>query len=181
MGGKLLAMGSWTRDGGTGPDDYAVFISTTGECIIYAGTDPSSSTTSALVGIYTIPEPIGRRCLIPAGGDLGVLTSQGLVPLSRILGMTQGAAKRVSFTDKISGQFRAQYQTTGTQFGWQCLEYPKENLVVINVPIAERTTQHQYVMNINTGAWCRFTGINAGCWALLGDSLYFGGNGGGHL
>jgi hypothetical protein len=36
MGGKLLAMGSWTRDGGTGPDDYAVFISTTGECIIYA-------------------------------------------------------------------------------------------------------------------------------------------------
>ena len=46
------------------------------------------------------------------------------------------------------------------------------------MPILERTQQHQYVMNINTGAWCRFTGINAGCWSLLGDNLYFGGNDG---
>lgn len=177
-GGKLLAMGSWTRDGGSGPDDFAVFVTSKGECAIYAGTDPSSSTTSALVGIYMIPEPIGRRCLINAGSDLGVLTSQGLVPLSRVLGMTTGAAKRASFTDKISGQFRDQYQSTGTLFGWQCIEYPKENLLVINVPITERSVQHQYVMNINTGAWCRFTNINAGCWSLLGDNLYFGGNGG---
>jgi hypothetical protein len=92
--------------------------------------------------------------------------------------MTQGAAARAAFTDKISGQFREQYQATGTSFGWQCIEYPKYNLLIINVPIAERTTQHQYVMNINTGAWCRFTGINAGCFALLGDVMHFGGNNG---
>jgi hypothetical protein len=176
MGGKLLAMGSWTRDGGSGPDDLAVFVSSRGEVIIYAGTDPSSATTSALVGVFKIPEPIGRRCLVNAGADLGVLTSQGLLPLSQILGMTSGAAARASFTDKISGQFREQYQSTGTAFGWQVIEYPKQNLLIINVPIAERTSQHQYVMNINTGAWCRFTGINAGCWALLGDNIYFGGN-----
>jgi hypothetical protein len=102
------------------------------------------------------------------------LTSQGLVPLSKILSMTEGSAKRASFTDKISGQFRDQYQTTGALFGWQCVEYPKENILLVNVPIAERQTQHQYVMNINTGAWCRFTGVNAGCWSLLGDALYFG-------
>ena len=177
-GGKLMAMGSWTRDGGSGPDDFAVFVSSRGECLVYAGTDPSSSTTSALVGVYTIPEVIGRRCLINAGADLGILTSQGLVPLSQILGMTTGAASRSAFTDKISGQFRDQYQASGTAFGWQCIEYPKQNLLIINVPIAERTTQHQYVMNINTGAWCRFTGINAGCWSLLGDNIYFGGNDG---
>jgi hypothetical protein len=176
-GGKLMAMGSWTRDGGAGPDDFAVFVSSRGECLIYAGTDPASSSTSALVGSYIIPEVVGRRCLVNAGADLGILTSQGLVPLSQILGMTTGAASRAAFTDKISGQFREQYQSTGTSFGWQCIEYPKENLLIVNVPIAERTTQHQYVMNINTGAWCRFTGINSGCWALLGDSIYFGGNG----
>jgi hypothetical protein len=175
-GGKLLAMGSWTRDGGSGPDDYAVFVSSRGECIIYAGTDPSSATTSALVGVYNIPEPIGRRCLINAGADLGILTSQGLLPLSQILGMTAGAASRAAFTDKISGQFRDQYMATGTAFGWQCIEFPKNNILIINVPIAERVTQHQYVMNINTGAWCRFTGMNAGCWSLLGDNIYFGGN-----
>ncbi len=178
QGGHILAMGSLTRDGGSGSDDYAVFVSSKGECIIYSGTDPTSSTTSALVGIYNIPEPIGRRCLINAGSDLGVLTSQGLLPLSQILGMTTGAAARSSFTDKISGQFRDQYRTTGTLFGWQCIEFPKENILIVNVPIVERQTQHQYVMNINTGAWCRFTDINAGCWSLLGDKIYFGGNGG---
>jgi hypothetical protein len=178
QGGKLLAMGSWTRDGGSGPDDLAVFLSSEGECCIYAGTDPSSATTSALVGIFDVPEPIGRRCMINAGADLGILTSQGLVPLSEVLKMTVGAASRAAFTDKISGQFRDQYRSTGTSFGWQCIEYPNQNLLIVNVPIAERTTQHQYVMNTNTGAWCRFTGINAGCWSMFGDDLYFGGNGG---
>lgn len=178
MGGKLLAMGSWTRDGGSGPDDFGVFVTSKGECAIYAGTDPASSTTSALVGVYIIPEPIGRRCLINAGADLGILTSQGLVPLSEVLSATTGSASRSAFTDKISGQFRDQYQASGTAFGWQCIEYPKQNLLIINVPISERATQHQYVMNINTGAWCRFTGINAGCWSLLGDNIYFGGNDG---
>lgn len=177
-GGKLMAMGSWTRDGGSGPDDCAVFVSSRGECLIYAGTDPSSSTTSALVGVYTIPEVIGRRCMINAGAELGILTSQGLVPLSQILGMVTSQASKASFTDKISGQFREQYQASGTAFGWQCIEYPKQNLLIINVPISERSRQHQYVMNINTGAWCRFTAINAGCWSLFGDNIYFGGNDG---
>lgn len=176
QGGKLLAMGSWTRDGGSGPDDFAVFLSSEGEAAVYAGTDPSSSNTSALVGVYNIPEPIGRRCLINAGADLGILTSQGLVSLAQTLGTSSGASSRNAFTDKIGGAFKDQYFASGTAFGWQCIEYPRKNLLFVNVPISERSTQYQYVMNINTGAWCRFTGINSGCWQLLGDDLYFGGN-----
>jgi hypothetical protein len=44
--------------------------------------------------------------------------------------------------------------------------------------VTERITQHQYVMNTLTGAWSRFTNMNAGCWSLLGTDLYFGGNDG---
>lgn len=175
-GGKLMAMGSWTRDGGSGTDDFAVFVSSRGECIIYAGVDPSSVTTSALVGIYNIPDVIGRRCLINAGAELGVLTVQGLLPLSQILGMSPGAAARTSFTDKIRGYFRDQHVASGSLFGWQAIEYPRGNLLIVNVPITERASQHQAVMNINTGAWCRFTGINAGCWGRLGNDIYYGGN-----
>jgi hypothetical protein len=169
-------MGSWTRDGGSGPDDFAVFISSRGECVIYAGVDPSSASTSALVGIYNIPEVIGRRCLINAGAELAILTNQGMIPLSQVLGMSPAAAARSSFTDKISGYFRDRIAVSGSLFGWSVVEYPKSNLVVVNVPLAERQTQHQAVMNVVTGAWCRFTGINAGCWGRLGDALYFGGN-----
>lgn len=177
-GGKLLAMASWTRDGGAGPDDYAAFISSKGECIIYAGTDPVSADTFALVGVFEIPDVIGRRCIIKAGTDLGILTMQGLVPLASVLGMSEGAAGRTSFTNKITGYFRRQFFTTGASFGWQPVEYPRGNLLIINVPVAERVTQHQAVLNINTGAWCKFTGLNAGCWATRNNDIYFGGNDG---
>jgi hypothetical protein len=177
-GGEMMAMGSWTRDGGSGPDDFSVFVSSKGECIIYAGVDPSSASTSALVGVYNIPPVIGRRCIVPAGADLGILTAQGMVPLSQILGMTPGSAARTAISDKISGQFRTQFQSSGTTFGWESIEYPRGNLLVVNVPITERTVQHQYVMNELTGAWCRFTGINAGCWGVHANDLYFGSNDG---
>jgi hypothetical protein len=30
------------------------------------------------------------------------------------------------------------------------------------------------VQNVQTGAWCRFTGIDAFCWAVANDQMYFG-------
>ncbi len=175
-GGKLMQMGSWTRDSGTGQDDLAVFVSSRGECVVYQGIDPSSSADWALVGTYNIPDVIGRRCLINAGAELGVLTIQGLQPLSQLIGMGEAAASRTAISNKITGYFKSQSFTTGTAFGWQPFEYPLGNLLIINIPITERTTQHQAVMNINTGSWCKFTAINAGCWSLLGTRAYFGGN-----
>lgn len=177
-GGKLMAMGSWSRDGGAGLDDLAVFVSSRGECVIYSGTDPDSASTWGLVGIYNIPDVIGRRCLINAGADLAVLTSQGLFALSQVIARSEGAAIQSSITDKISGYFREQYAAVGTLFGWEVEEYPGENLLVVNVPKVERSEQEQAIMNIHTGAWCRFTGINAGCWRRFGDDIYFGGNNG---
>ena len=178
LGGKLMAMGSWTRDSGVGVEDVAVFITSRGEAHIYSGSDPSSATTWARVGTFKIAEPIGRNCLIKVGGDLGILTSQGLVPLSGILSRAESAQGRVAITDKIRNAFSAAYTSAGTLNGWQVLEYPLGKLLLINVPVIESTTQRQFVMNANTGKWCRFTGINAGCWSLLGTSLYFGGNNG---
>src|SRR5262249_37724949 len=95
---------------------------------------------------------------------------------SAMLGTSPSGAGKSAITDKIVGAFRDSYRSAGTNHGWQLIEYPKQNLLVANVPIAERVTQHQYVMNTNTGAWCRFTGMNANCSALLGAALYFGGN-----
>lgn len=178
LGGSLLAMGSWTRDGGSGPDDLAVFVTTRGEVALYSGTDPSSVTTSQLVGVFTIPYPIGRRCLNKAGSDISILTSLGLVSGAQILAAAESSTTRIAITNKIAGAFRSAYLAAATSYGWQVFEYPNASLVVINVPVTERTTQYQYVINIETGAWCRFTGINAGCWGLFNGLPYFGGNDG---
>jgi hypothetical protein len=178
LGGELLAIGSWTVDGGDGLDDHAVFITTKGEVIIYRGTDPASATTWTLIGRFRIAEPIGHRCIVKAGGDLGVLTSQGLVLLSTVLTSNVSGQSQYAITDKIAPTFRDAYEAAGSNFGWQVQEYPARNLILVNVPVAERVTQHQYVANVRTGAWCRFTNMNAGCWGLFNDGLYFGGNDG---
>jgi hypothetical protein len=177
-GGYLVGMWSWSRDGGDGQDDYAVFITSKGEVIVYQGIDPASADTFALVGVWQIGEPIGRRCAIKAGSDLLLLTSQGVVPLSQISGLNIGEQVTVSITNKISGAFRDAYLIAGDYFGWQIIEYPRRHLVIVNVPFAERSTSYQYVINTMTGAWSRFTGINAGAWAMLGDSIFWGGHDG---
>jgi hypothetical protein len=49
---------------------------------------------------------------------------------------------------------------------------------LFNVPEVEGVLQTQFVQNIVTGAWCTFSNMNANCWGLLNDNIYFGGNGG---
>jgi hypothetical protein len=176
LGGYLVAIGSWSRDGGSGMDDMWVAVTSNGEVVIYSGTDPSSSTTWTQVGVFKIPPPVGRRCIVKAGSDLGILTAVGLIPLSAVLAANQSGQALVAITDKISGAFKDYYQRSGTAFGWQVIEYPEKQLILVNIPYTERSIQYQAVMNVRTGAWCRFTGFDFGCFSLLGSSLYAGDN-----
>ena len=178
LGGYLLAMGSWSVDGGSGMNDNAVFITSNGEVVVYQGTDPSSSSTWSLVGVFRIAEPIGRRCVIKAGPDLAIITSAGVLPLSRVLSVNLSAQKSFSFSDKISPSFETAYRVSKDSHGWQIIEWPRANLIVCNIPITERIEQHQYVANVLTGAWAPWEGLNAGCWALMAGTLYYGNNSG---
>jgi hypothetical protein len=184
LGGELIAIGSLTRDGGAGTDDWIVFVTDKGEVVTYAGTDPSTITGSALVGVFRIPEPIGARCLLPLGGDLAVLTKIGLVSLSQTMGLDENTARKTAVSNKISGAFHTADAATSSDhgssnlFGWQVVNYPHEELAIVNVPLIERGTTYQYVLNTGTGAWCRFKGIEASSWALFGSHLFFGGQDG---
>lgn len=177
-GGHVVNMASWTRDSGSGIDDIAVFITSRGEIILFQGSDPSSAATWSKIGTFKVAEPIGRNCFIKVGGDVGILTTQGLVPLAGVLARAEAAQANIAITDKIRNAFTSAYNDAGTANGWQVIEYPREKLLIINVPITEATEQMQFVMNALNGKWCRFTGIDAGCWSLLNTELYLGGNDG---
>lgn len=178
LGGTLTALISWSRDGGSGPDDYLVFLSTTGEAALYVGTDPASADTFALVGVTKLAEPIGRRCVVTLGADVGLLTSIGVLPMSSVLGQSTSGAGQSALTNKISNAFTSSYQLASSNFGWQVIEYPKAALVIVSIPTTERSVQIQYVMNMLTGAWCSWSGINAGAFGVFNSSMFFGGNGG---
>lgn len=175
-GGFLQAMATWTIDAGYGVDDHAVFITSEGEILVYRGTDPSSASTWALVGVWWIGSPVGRRCFVKYRGDVLIITQDGLIQLSGAL-QSSRVNPRVALTDKIRDAMTTAVASYGSTFGWQVIPYPNKNALHLNVPVTAGNSQQQYVMNTITGSWCNFKGWNANCWELYNDRLYFGGNG----
>lgn len=173
-GGYLMAMATWTLDAGYGVDDLAVFITSNGEVAVYRGTDPTSASTWALVGIFSLGSPIGRRCFTKFKGDLLLLNQDGLTPMSAGL-QSSRLDPRIQITDKIQQAIANAISNYGSNFGWQVIVWPKESMLIINVPIVERQVSEQYIMNTLTGSWCKFQGWNAAVFEVSRDFLYFGG------
>jgi hypothetical protein len=177
-GGYIQSIGSWTRDGGSGPDDLFVAITSEGECIIYSGNDPSSATAWNLVGVFSIGKPIGRRCLEKAGSDLTVITQDGAISLATFLPIDQVAGYSQAMSTNIQNEFLASTRLYSSIFGWQSIHYPQGSYSLFNIPKTALLAD-QYVINTQTGAWCKFTGQNAACWSLFNGDLYFGAQDGG--
>ena len=173
-GGYIMSIGTWTIDAGYGVDDLIVFVTSNGDVIVYRGTDPSSASTWAHVGVWWIGSPVGRRCLMKYNGDLLIICQDGLIPMSSLLQSSRTNPK-VALTDKIQYQVSQSITNYGTNFGWQLQLFPKQNMLLLNVPVATGS-QEQYAMNTITKAWCDLTGWAANCWTLYNDNIYFGGN-----
>lgn len=173
-GGSLVSMATWSLDGGNGIDDYAVWITSQGEVAVYQGSDPASPSTWALVGVFQLGTPMGRKCFLKLGGDLAILSKDGLSPLSKSLVSTR-LHNKAALTDAIQSAVSSVTTSYSANSGWQMILYPPENALILNVPVSS-DAQQQFVMNTISGAWCKFTGWAANCWELFGDVLYFGGN-----
>ena len=174
-GGYLQAMGTWTIDAGEGADDYAVFVTSMGEVIVYNGTDPTTAATWALKGVWQLGQTFSRRCFTKWAGDLLLLTQDGLVPLASAL-QSSRLDPRINITDKIYYPVSLAATNYYANFGWQVIYYASENMLILNIPVSDGI--EQYVMHTITKAWARFTGIQAYCFVNSGDNdLHFGGDG----
>ena len=178
FGGHLVDLDTWTLDAGYGVDDNLVFITSNGEVIVYRGTDPASAATWALTGVWKLGSPISSRAMLKWGGDLLILTYDGLMPMAASL-QSSRLDPRVALSDKIQGAITAattQYGGSHAADGWRVVYAAKYNAVWINIPVADGQ-QQQYVMNTITKSWCQFTGWAAYCWEIYGDDPYFGSDG----
>jgi hypothetical protein len=175
MGGSLINMASWSIQNVSGINDYAAFITSEGEVAVYQGYDPSQIATWSLVGIFRIGRPIGIRCYARLASDIVVITADGLTSLNDAI-LTDRTDQSKELTYKILNAINNDVQLYNSQYGWQVIDYPLGNKLIINVPEVAATTSHQWVQNQVSKAWCRFTAWNANCWELQQDALYFGGN-----
>jgi hypothetical protein len=174
-GGYIMAIGTWTGDGGYGMDDMLAMVTSKGEVIIYNGLDPATASSWQLTGVWQLGSPVGRRCFLKYSGDLLLICQDGLVPMSSAL-QSSRVNPNVALSNKIMYAMSQAITSYGSTYGWQTVYYPKANMLLLNVPVSVGS-QEQYVMNTITKAWCNFTGWAANCWALFNDDIYFGGNG----
>ncbi len=184
LGGNVVAIASFSDSGnGETPRDYIVFITSKGECIVYAGYDPSSAATWELVGRYFTAEPIGKKCTINYASELVILTLEGAISFSKIRAtgsdraQTSGGGDN-AITSKL-GSFLSAFNINKTVPGWQGVQYTSQENVgwlILNVPATSSLSgaYYHYVMNTVTKAWCRFTDWNGMCFAVFNSRLYFG-------
>ena len=169
----MVAVANWTIDGGTGIDDYTAFITSEGEVFVYSGYDPNDATNWTLKGIYKISKPIGYRCTMKYQGDVVVICQDGYFPLGKALATANAGDSVVAFSNNIRGLVIDRTSLNSWREGWQSIVYSKKGYAIFNVPNSAQFEQH--VINVSTGAWCRFTGLNAYCWCVFDDNIYFGG------
>lgn len=176
IGGYLMWMGTWTIDGGTGADDLAVFCTSQGQIIVYRGIDPANDVTWSLAGVWNVGAPIGRRSFCKWGGDLLILTFDGVFSLATLLQSTT-----IDYSSALSDKIRTAMSDAVTaysgNFGWEMIVYPKANALMTNVPVTTGASQAQFVMNTITKSWCDFDSWTGNCWALFNQVPYFGANG----
>lgn len=175
-GGFIMGISTWTQDSKQTVDEYIAFMTSRGQVIIYQGTDPSTANTFALVGVYDLGAPIGRRSYLRIAGNLWIINVDGITPMSEMMTLDRAAVAKVAPTTMIQNAMMDSARLYNGNFGWQLIEYAKGQLVILNIPQVENNTAVQYVMNTLTGAWCQFLGLNANCWEVLNDVPYFGDN-----
>lgn len=180
FGGSLLTGGTWSMDAGDGLDDKLVIISTEGEVAIYQGSDPSDPADFSLVGRYVIPPPMGKKCMMSAGGDLIVGTEGGMVPISAAVTKDPAALSIAAVTRNIEPDwvFDARQRRT---LPWEIVKWDSHKQIYISTPVTSDesiTPPWCYVINAETGAFCKNTGWNTRCMAISDDRLYFGTNSG---
>jgi len=174
FGGNLIAIQTLTNDGGNGQEDNICFFMSTGEIIIYQGTDPGVD--FVLVGVFFAGRPLNSRSVIKFGPDIMFVTNDGFQTVSSLLPLSFG--KDNSGINKyIKGAASTAAAANPTGFGWQAVLSPIDNILLVNIPQSNNVFV-QYVLNVNTTAWCRFTGMNARCWVVYGNTLYCGGTDG---
>lgn len=175
-GGYLSFLATWTIDDGSGAEDHLVAVSSTGYAAVYSGIDPNDPANWKLVGVYYTGAPVkGRRSYAKVGGDLFILTQQGVVSMAGLVTSTTINAVKQSFpSDKIQFLMSELIGDYGDLSNWQLSYTPKINMLICNVPVTVPGGNIQLVSNQITNAWAQFTNMDAATWTTFNDQPFFG-------
>lgn len=176
-GGTLVGLYVYGADGGAGPNAYIVAVSSTGDVVMYNGTNPASDWTSA--GKWYVGDlPVGRRVVHPSGGDLLILTTSGSIPLSRLTSGVEITAQDSYTTKNIRPLIQSDMARVRGTMGWETKLSPADGQLIIVVPTASGYTPRQYVQDLASRGWGVFRDLPVQTCENYENQLYIGGSNG---
>lgn len=171
QGGSLVGLYNWSYDGGSGIDDALVAISSGGDVVVYQGVDPADAASFNVRGTWTIsPPPVGRDIAYEVGGDLWILSGNGILPISRLV---MGSDKSFE-TGKIANLFNALMITRRASRGWSMHLHPEDNALLVLYPDYSTETSQCLAQSQATRGWFRYRAFPAHCAAVWEGRLHFG-------
>jgi hypothetical protein len=172
-GGKLMFGATWSIDAGDGTDDKCVFGTDNGEILIFTGSDPGDAANWRQEGRYHIGAPLGMNAHILLGGDIFILTVDGVVPLSQAITKDSGQLEQAMVSRPVKRMWREEVAAKRAH-PWTVKKWDQYGGVFIATPGGKTPPmQHCLVLNNATGAWARFT-WDATCFIEMRDDLFFG-------
>lgn len=156
-GGSLVALYTWTFDGGDGVNDYLVAISSAGDVVLYQGIDPTTAGSFNLVGNWYIgATPSGRRIAGTFGGDLYILSVYGILPLTRLISgvLVQNETNQV--TAKITPLINQVMATAFALQGWEMQLISSQNLLLLATPKMTGLSYLQFVQYLPSQGWANY-------------------------
>jgi hypothetical protein len=154
-GGFLKGIYNWTADGGAGIDDHLVAISSQGDIVVYTGTDPAVATEFNMRGVWYLgATPRGRRFVLEEGGDLLLLTAEGLLSLSQLTSGLAVEDERVFYlTQKINTLLRASFRQREDEYGYEATTLSRYSMVMISTPTLVGERPIQWIYSYDTKGW----------------------------
>ena len=176
-GGKLLFGATWSIDAGDGIDDKCVFVTSLGELLIFTGSNPSDAANWRQEGRYQIGAPLGMNAHMLLGGDLLIMTVDGIVPVSQSITKDSGQLSLALLTRNIKPLWRDEVADK-RDWAWSCKKWDEYGGIFVTTPGgATPSTKHCLAANNETGAWCIFT-WDATCFLRMRADMFFGTQGG---
>jgi len=176
-GGYLVALATWTVDGGAGLNDHLVAVSSQGDVVVYEGTDPSSIDTFHLVGCWYVgPLPNGRRCIEQDGYDVNILSQIGIVRVSKILESRSIAALNSEAITNLVSPLIGRLMTLYSNFeGWQVKTIAKDSLVLLGLPFTITSSEGEFLaFKTPTQGWSIVEDVPYACFTSIGNLCFSG-------
>ena len=174
-GGTLIWGQAWSLDSGGsgGLSEQCVFTTTEGEVAAYQGLSPDVDQGWSKVGVYRIGRPLGDKAFMRAGGDIVIATTVGFISLASASRQDYAALGQNAVSYPIEDDWADAVRQRG-QDNWRCEVWPDGQMALISPPQVAGSVPVVFVVNVNTGKWCRFRNWPVASIANFNGRLFFG-------